>query len=89
MSVPTNMPVAEVKCGRLQWAIPRDDYQLSLRFLNNDTHPLYDQAALDAAVVAERERIFGHIRGAMGYAEAGYDDVSWRLLASLVGPNVK
>ena len=49
-------PVAEVKCGHLQWAIPRDDYQLSLRFLNNDTHPLYDQAALDAAVAAERER---------------------------------
>ena len=50
-------PVAEVKCGRLQWAIPRDDYRLPLRFLNNDTHPLYDQAALDAAVAAERERL--------------------------------
>lgn len=49
-------PVAEVKCGRLQWAIPRDDYRLPLRFLNNDTRPLYDQAALDAAVAAERER---------------------------------
>lgn len=49
-------PVAEVKCGRLQWAIPRDDYKLPTRFLNNDTHPLYDQAALDAAVAAERER---------------------------------
>lgn len=49
-------PVAEVKCGRLQWAIPRDDYRLPLRFLNNDTHLLYDQAALDAAVAAERDR---------------------------------
>lgn len=38
---------------------------------------------------AERERIFGHIRGAMGHAEAGYDDVAWRLLATLVGPNSK
>lgn len=38
---------------------------------------------------AERERIFGHIRGAMGHAEAGYDDVAWRLLASLVGPNAE
>ena len=54
-------PVAEVKCGRLQWAIPRDDYRLPLRFLNNDTHPLYDQAALDAAVAAERERCAAHI----------------------------
>lgn len=43
--------------------------------------------AIDAAVAAERERIFGHIRGAMGYAEAGYDDVAWRLLATLVGPD--
>jgi hypothetical protein len=40
-------------------------------------------------VAAERARIFGHIRGAMGHADAGYDDVAWRLLASLVGPNVK
>ena len=42
-----------------------------------------------AQVEAERERIFAHIRSAMGYAEAGYDDVAWRLLAWLVGPNVK
>ena len=40
------------------------------------------------AVLAERERIYAHIRSAMGHAEAGYDDVAWRLLASLVGPNV-
>jgi hypothetical protein len=38
---------------------------------------------------AERERIFGHIRSAMEHAEAGYDDVAWRLLASLVGPNAR
>lgn len=38
------------------------------------------------AVAAERERIFAHIRSAMGHAEAGYDDVAWRLLASLVAP---
>lgn len=42
-----------------------------------------------AQVEAERERIFAHIRSAMGYAEAGYDNVAWRLLASLVGPNVE
>ena len=48
---------------------------------------LYSDAELDAAVAAERERIFAHIRSAMGHAEAGYDDVAWRLLASLVGPN--
>ena len=62
-------PVAEVKCGRLQWAIPRDDYRLPLRFLNNDTHPLYDQAALDAAVAAERERCAVICEG-MGAMEA-------------------
>lgn len=56
-------PVAEVKCGRLQWAIPHDDYRLPLRFLNNDTHPLYDKAALDAAVAAERERIIMALPG--------------------------
>ena len=38
-------------------------------------------------VAAERERIASNIRSAMGHAEAGYDDVAWRLLASLVGPN--
>ena len=41
------------------------------------------------AVAAERMRIIGHIRGAMGHAEAGYDDVAWRLLDSLCGPNVR
>lgn len=59
------VPVAEVKCGRLQWAIPRDDYRLPLRFLNNDTHPLYDQAALDAAVAAERRRFVAMLEYAM------------------------
>lgn len=44
------VPVAEVKCGRLRWHIPRDDYSVPARFLNNETHFLYDQAALDAAV---------------------------------------
>lgn len=38
---------------------------------------------------AERERIASHIRSAMGHAEAGYEDVAWRLLASLVGPNAR
>lgn len=42
---------------------------------------------VDAAEAIERKRIFAHIRSAMGHAEAGYDDVAWRLLASLVGPN--
>ena len=70
-------PVAEVKCGRLQWAIPRDDYKLPTRFLNNDTHPLYDQAALDAAVAAERERWIARIEEAFKegfYAPRTYND---------------
>ncbi len=49
-------PVAEIVCGRLRWAIPEDDYVLPTRFLNNETHALYDQATLDAAIAAERER---------------------------------
>ena len=46
---------------------------------------MYECAIMSAA--RERERIFGYLRSAMGYAEAGYDDVAWRLLATLVGPD--
>lgn len=49
-------PVAEVHCGRLRWHIPHDNYSVPLKFINNDTHLLYDQDAVDAAVAAERER---------------------------------
>lgn len=91
-------PVAEVKCGRLQWAIPRDDYRLPLRFLNNDTHPLYDQTALNAAVAAERERLLArahslaeHERGAIahhaGKWHAAYEHHLTRhsVMADLIG----
>ena len=40
-------------------------------------------------LLEERDRIIRHIRGAMGHAEAGYDDVAWRMLAALVGPNAR
>ena len=75
-------PVAEVKCGRLQWAIPRDDYRRPLRFLNNDTHPLYDQAALDAAVAAERERCVRIIEShqvPVGNSAAGEMAAEWTM----------
>ena len=47
----------------------------------------FTEDQLREAIAHERERIFGRIRSAMGHAEAGYDDVAWRMLASLVGPN--
>lgn len=66
----------------------------SLRNLGNESEMAADEIAelrawadQNAAtrVAAERERIYGHIRGAMAHADAGHDDIAWRLLASLVG----
>lgn len=51
-----HQPVAEVSHGRLRWHIQTPDADPAGRFLDNDTHLLYDQAAIDAAVAAERER---------------------------------
>ena len=57
--------------------------------LAQQAEPVEPVAKVAAAQVeAERERIFAHIRSAMGHAEAGSDNVAWRLLAWLVGPNV-
>jgi hypothetical protein len=48
-------PVAEIVGGVLRWHIPEPDYALAQHYLRG-VHLLYDQAALDAAVAAERER---------------------------------
>ena len=80
-------PVAEVKCGRLQWAIPRDDYRLPLRFLNNDTHPLYDQTALNAAVAAERERLLARAHSLAEHHLTRHS-VMADLIGTIFGPNV-
>lgn len=47
-----HQPVAEVSHGRLRWHLPTPDADPAGRFIDNDTHLLYDQAALDAAVAA-------------------------------------
>lgn len=49
-------PVAEVKSARLRWHLPTPDADPVAKFLDDQTHPLYDQDALDAEVAAERER---------------------------------
>lgn len=49
------MPVAEIVGGVLRWHIPAPDYALAQHYLRG-VHLLYDQAAIDAAVAAERER---------------------------------
>ncbi len=48
-------PVAEVKSARLRWHLATPDADPVAKFLDNQTHPLYDQDALDAAVAAEHE----------------------------------
>lgn len=49
------LPVAEIVGGVLRWHIPEPDYTLAQQYLRG-VHLLYDQAAIDAAVAAERER---------------------------------
>lgn len=48
--------VAEVRSGRLRWHLPTPAADPLAKFLDNDTHPLYDQDALDAAVATERDK---------------------------------
>ena len=89
----TERPPAEVRCNAELGPLPEMGGELwELRTPRGKPPFRYFRAEDMRAyalqeVAAERERIFGHIRGAMGRAEAGYDDVAWRLLASLVGPN--
>lgn len=51
-----HQPVAEVQHGGLRWHLPTPDANPAGKFLDCGTHLLYDQAAIDAAVAAERER---------------------------------